>query len=123
MRYALLCIFLQAASAAPPLIDAVQAGDRPTALKLIAQKVDINATGPDGATALHWAAHNNDIDLVDRLIAAGAKAKTVNNYGSTPLSEAAITGNAALIAKLLKAGADPDSPNADGETALMIVAR
>jgi ankyrin repeat protein len=85
--------------------------------------VDVNAPEPDGTTALHWAVQRNDLDLVTRLIRAGATVNTKNDYGSTPMSEAAIVASAPLLAALLEAGADVESPNADGQTALMIVAR
>ena len=105
------------------LARAVQSGDRAAAIKLLAQGVDVNAAEPDGTTALQWAVHRDDVDLIDRLLRVGAKAKTINEYGSSPMSEAAISGNVSVIEKLLKAGADVESPNADGQTALMIVAR
>jgi ankyrin repeat protein len=46
------------------LIDAVQTGNRGAAFKLIDQKVDVRTAAADGTTALHWAAHNGDVDLV-----------------------------------------------------------
>ena len=61
------------ASGATPLIDAVKAGNREAVVKLITQRVDVNAPEPDGTTALHWAVQRNDLDLVTRLIRAGAK--------------------------------------------------
>ena len=109
--------------AAAPLVDAVKSGDRAAAVALIGRRVDVNAPEADGTTALHWAVHQNDLDLAERLIRAGAKVNAKNDYGATPMSEAAITGNADMIEKLLKAGADVESPNADGQTALMVVAR
>jgi ankyrin repeat protein len=105
------------------LIDAAKADNRPAALALIDQRVNVNAALPDGTTALIWAAHNSDSELAARLLKAGADAKARNQFGATPMSEAAFTGNVAIIEALLKAGADPDSPGADGQTALMIVAR
>src|SRR5688500_9166372 len=69
----------------------------------------------DGTTPLHWAAHNDDLPQVQRLIKAGAKVNARNDYGATPMSEAAVTGSAALIEALIKAGADVESPNADGQ--------
>jgi uncharacterized protein len=109
--------------AASPLVDAVKSGDKTAAIALIERRADVNVPESDGTTALHWAIHQNDVDLADRLLRAGAKVNAKNDYGATPMSEAAITGNAALIEKLLKAGADVESPNADGQTALMVVAR
>jgi ankyrin repeat protein len=84
---------------------------------------DVNVRTADGTSALHWAVYHNDVDLVDRLIAAGANVNTQNDYGATPLSEAAVVGNVQVIRKLLNAGADVESANGDGQTALMILAR
>ena len=81
-------------AAAAPLVDAVKSGDKAAALALIQQRVDVNAPEADGTTALHWAVHQNDLDLVVRLIRAGAKVNAKNDYGATPMSEAAVTGNA-----------------------------
>jgi ankyrin repeat protein len=118
-----LCAASALAAGVAPLVDAVKARDRAAVLKLIEQRVNVNSPEPDGTTALHWAVHQDDVDLAERLIKAGANVKASNDYGSTPMSEAAMVGNAAMIEKLLKAGADVNSPNADGMTALMIVAR
>jgi ankyrin repeat protein len=120
----LLAITALAASAAEiSLIDAAKADNLQAALALIEQHVNVDAAAPDGATALIWAAHNSDSELVARLLQAGADAKAHNQFGASPMSEAAFNGDVAIIEALLKAGADPDSPGADGQTALMIVAR
>ena len=75
------------------LVDAIQTGNRSAAVKLIDQKVDVKAATPDGTTALHWAAHNGDADLVDRLIKAGADVNAKNEFGSTPIVEAALSNS------------------------------
>ena len=111
------------AAGSPPLIDAIKSGKRDAALALVAKRVDVNAPEPDGTTALHWAVQQNDLELVTRLIRAGAKVNVKNDFGSTPMAEAAVAANAALLGALLEAGADVESPNADGQTALMVVAR
>ena len=91
---------------------------------LVLERADVNAAQPDGTTALHWAAHWNDLDTVRILLSAGANAKVANRFGASPLSEAASLGNAALVGALLDAGADPKAAvTADGETVLMTAAR
>src|SRR5678816_4414767 len=93
-------------ASAPPLAEAVKSGNREAALALVAQRVDVNAPEPDGTTALHWAVQRNDIDLVTRLIRAGAKVNVKNDFGSTPMSEAAVVASAPLLEALLDAGGD-----------------
>ena len=119
----MLNIVLTLLLAAVPLVDAIKAGDRAAALALLQQKVNVNLAEADGTTALHWAVEQEDFDLVDRLIKAGAKVNAMNDYGATPMSEAALSGNVKIMARLLDAGANVESPNVDGQTALMIVAR
>jgi len=105
------------------LADAIQSGDRRTALALIAQGADVNQAQPDGSTPLHWAAYRVDRELLNTLLKKGAKPNVANRYGSTPLAEAARVANAELAGMLLEAGADANATNADGQTPLMLAAR
>ena len=105
------------------LVEAAKANNHAAAVALLAQKVNINAAEPDGTTALHWAIHNNDVDLVRRLIRAGGDVKAKNQYGATPLSEAAVVGDTGILDDLIEGGADVNAVNAEGQTALMAVAR
>jgi len=114
---------LRAAGPDLRLLDAAKANNHASAVALLAQKVDVNAAEPDGTTALHWAIHNNDLDLARRLIRSGADVKAKNQFGATPLSEAAIVGDTAMLTNLIEGGADVNAVNADGQTALMAVAR
>jgi ankyrin repeat protein len=84
--------------------------------------VDVNAAQPDGATALAWAAYLDDTETAVKLLAAGARANSTDEYGETPLTLACANGNALLAGKLLDAGANPAAARWDGETALMIAA-
>jgi ankyrin repeat protein len=112
-----------ASAAESTLLDAVERGDRATALSLLAKGADPNAPGPDGTTAIMWAAANDDIELVRALIKAGADVTSKNQFGTSAITEAAIVGSAPVVDALLKAGADPNTKNPEGETPLMAVAR
>lgn len=105
------------------LPDAARARDRSAVAALLAKGVDVNSPQPDGATALHWAAHWGDEATIDVLLRAGANANAANDYGATPLWLASARGAAGVVNRLLKAGARPDIALPSGETPLMAAAR
>jgi len=104
------------------LIEAVKRHDA-AAIRALVGQVDVDTRQPDGATALHWAAHNDDQAAADLLIRAGAHVNVANELGATPLWLAAAQGSAAMVAKLLDAGANPNVALEEGETPLMAAAR
>jgi uncharacterized protein len=118
----LASVSVAAAGREVPLIEAAKKGDAKT-LRALVQNGDVNAAEADGTTALHWAAHRENVEAVDLLLRAGANAKVANRYGVTPLSVAATGGNAAIIERLIAAGADPNATMPGGETPLMTAAR
>jgi ankyrin repeat protein len=120
---AMLASFSIASAAENTLLDAAERGDRAAVARLLATGENPNAPGPDGTTAIMYAAANNDVEMVRGLIKAGADVKPTNQFGTSALTEAAIIGSAPIIDLLLKAGADPNTKNPEGETALMAVAR
>ena len=97
-------------------------GDAKSVSKLIAAKADVNAPQPDGSTALHWAAYNDDVKL-DGVLARNANPGAAMENGMTPLLLACQTGSAEPVKELLKAGADPNQTLPNGETPLMMAAR
>ena len=105
------------------VIDAVRSGSTEAVRALLKQKVDVNAAERDGTTALHWAAHANNLELAQLLLRAGANANAVNRYGVAPLRLAVEAGNAALVDALLQAGANANAALPTGETVLMTAAR
>ena len=106
-----------------PLIEAVKSGDAGRLRALLGPGVDVNVAQGDGATALHWAAHRNDLTAADLLIGAGANVNAANDLGATPIWLASINGSAPMIERLLEAGAKPNVSLASGETPLMAAAR
>jgi uncharacterized protein len=105
------------------LADAMARQDTASLRALLRDKANVNAPQPDGATALHWAAHWDDLELAAALIGAGANVNARNDYSATPLSLACTNGNPFMVEKLLAAGASPNLAAPSGETPLMRCAR
>src|SRR5580658_5205048 len=105
------------------LIDAVKSGDKVALRALIQKKVDVNATDPDGSTALHWVSYRDDLESADLLIRAGANVNAATDLGVTALWAASQNGSAAMVGKLLAAGANPNLALLSGETPVMVAAR
>jgi ankyrin repeat protein len=114
---------LLAATGDRPLIEAAKNADSNAVRTLVANKADVNAAEPDGATALHWAAYRDDLETVDALLRAGANVNAVTDLGVTPLWNASLNGSSALVRRLLDAGANPNLALLAGETPLMVAAR
>jgi uncharacterized protein len=105
------------------LVEALKAGDTAAALTLLQKRIDVNIPEPDGTTALHWAVRLDDLNLVNRLIRAGANVKASNRYGVTPIQLACTNGSASAVGRLLEAGESANATGPYGETALMVCAR
>ncbi len=105
------------------LVEAVRLGQAAAARTLIDRGADVNATSPDGTSALHWAVHLADVDTVQLLIRRGARVEQINHYGLAPLHVAAGEGNSRVVQVLLHAGASVNLQGRNGETALLMAAR
>ena len=105
------------------LIDAVKDGDVTAVRAVLAQGVEVNASGRDGSTALHWAVDRNDIEILELLLDADADVRTVTRFSVTPLSLACVKGNAEIAERLLRAGAGANAVTRGGEPVLMTAAR
>src|SRR5262245_45809358 len=102
------------------LIEAVKRRDDQAFTALMRAKADVNASQPDGATALAWAVHLGERRMAEALLDAGADVNTTDEYGETPLTLAAANGDAALVQRLVAAGANARAARWNGETAVMI---
>ena len=99
-----------------PVADAAMKSDLAAVRSLIQKKADVNATQVDGATALHWAVHRDNVEMADALIRAGANVSAANRAGATPLAMASLYGNPKMIDVILKAGADAKERGPNSET-------
>src|SRR5688572_26127564 len=106
-----------AAGAEPdaPLAVAAMNRDMAAVRALLAKKVDVNATGTDGTTALEWVVRIDDVDTAKLLIAAGADVKKANRLGVTPIALAAANGNAPMLTLLMDAGVDANTIDTNNE--------
>src|SRR5436190_5191816 len=111
------------AAAESRLADAAERSDRSIIHALLKQHTNVNAPQVDGMTALHWAAHLDDLETAKLLLKARANVNATNRYGVTPLSLACVNGNTELVEALLVAGADANTTLRGGETVLMTAAR
>jgi uncharacterized protein len=122
---AILAVTSLTSAAAPDrrIVDAAEKRDHQAVKSLVKLRANVNTPQADGATAIAWAAHWNELDMADVLIAAGADVNAPNDMGVTPLILASTNGSAAMVAKLLRAGANAKArlPRT-GESALMTAA-
>ncbi|MEQ1870539.1 MAG: ankyrin repeat domain-containing protein [Vicinamibacterales bacterium] len=105
---AVVSIALPTAAGDQRLVDAAKRHDARTVQALLKQGVDVNATHANFVTALHWAAHWDDVATADLLLGAGARVNVEDDTGVTPLVLASQNGSEAMVARLLKAGAQPN---------------
>jgi len=105
------------------LVAAAERNDPEAVAAWLAAGVDVNVSQPDGATALHWAAHWDAADIAHHLLGAGAVVDATNDLGVSPLSVACRDGSVPMVETLLDGGADVGVAEPSGETVLMTCAR
>ncbi len=119
----LATVSVQGSGPRVPLADAAERMDRPAIRTLLKERTPVDTPQVDGMTALLWATHHDDVQIVELLVGARANVNVANRYGVTPLSLACTNGNGAMVELLLKAGAEPNTALPGGETPLMTAAR
>ena len=124
------CLFLALFVSAPTaiaqdeqLVDAVAGQDWQAVGELLEAGADANQARSDGASALLWASHWDDLDSVELLLGAGADPNAADDHGVTPLERAAENASLPMVRRLLAAGANADSAQTSGLTPLMTAAR
>ena len=95
------------ASGEPPLLTCARTGSVKTVDLLLARGADPNVTDAwKGQTAVMWAAAEDHVPVVEKLIAHGADADAAATSGETALLFAVQLGHDATMRALLAAGAD-----------------
>ena len=79
------------------LIWAACQGDLDEIKRLVAHGIDINEGDYDKRTAMHLAATEGNIEVVEYLLRHGAKANLMDRFGSTPLADAKINKHKEVI--------------------------
>ena len=105
------------------LISAAKRQDWDVVRTLLNSHADVNTTSPDGATALAWASHWDNVELASLLIESGANPDLANDYGITPLILAIKNHSNAMVRILLEGGADANIEQWNGLTPLMDAAK
>jgi len=121
---ALSLLLLAAGPAESPVADAAERGDLEAVRMLLRDGADVNGAQSDGTTALHWAAMNDDVQIVEVLLYAGATVKPTTRLGGyTPLHLAGRNGHGDVVRALLEGGADANGFTNTGVTSLHFAAQ
>ena len=81
-------------------------------------EVDVNTQDKYGETALHLAAANGHLNIVNTLLDNGSDINAQNKHGETALHLAAANGHLNIVNTLLDNGSDINAQNKHGDTAL-----
>ena len=128
LSFAVLAVALLTGAAAPDdeeFLDATKRGDVAVVRSLLKEGADPNASQGDGLSALHLAAQEGNVDIIDVLLAAGAGIEAKTRIGDyTPLHLASWGAHASAVGALIAAGADPGAVSTtSGVTPLHLAAK
>jgi len=103
------------------ILGPVRKGDLAGVQKALDANPDaVKAADKDGATALHHAVAGGNREIVELLLASGAKVNAAKNDGVTALHIAAAIGRTEIAKLLLEKGADRSLKDNKGRTALSL---
>lgn len=106
-----------------PLVKAAFKNDLDAVIGLIPTAVDINLSDENTNTsALAYAIENHNREMINVLLAAGARVNSVNSYGRTPLMHLGEGATVEIVVDLIAAQADVNAHDSSGRTVLMYAA-
>nr|XP_047126785.1 serine/threonine-protein phosphatase 6 regulatory ankyrin repeat subunit A-like [Hydra vulgaris] len=94
-----------------------------TSILLSRSAEQINARCAIGRTALHFAAGNKHLELVQLLLGQGAEIDAQDKNGWTPLHYAADAGSTDIVIFLVQMGAQPSIEDMDGKAPITFAAK
>lgn len=103
-----------------PLESASYFGHTDTVKLLLSRGADPNARVYEGYTAMHQAARQGNIAVMEALFLAKASIETQKDDGQTPLHAAAASGQVGAVQSLLTMGAEPNAKDSSGDTPLAV---
>ncbi len=100
------------------LVNAVLYQRKETVKHLLERNVDVNVHVDKGATALHLAAKNGDVEIIKLLLDRGAEVDSLDMFGCTPIMRCSHLAPISAFELFLSYGADPKIKNDLGVCAL-----
>ncbi|XVF47240.1 hypothetical protein PTKIN_Ptkin03bG0093500 [Pterospermum kingtungense] len=88
------------------LLEAARYDDINDLLRLASMGVSLDSKDSQGRTALHMAAANGHLDIVQYLIGSGVDVNASNVENNTPLHWACLNGHVEVVKKLILSGAN-----------------
>jgi len=102
------------------VVFAAQRGDAEEVKRRLAAGDDPNAFDPTSLrTALHWAAKNNNVEIIDALLSGGANVSLVEKMGRGPLALAAESGSVDAMRRLLDSHAEVNARDEHGGSPIL----
>ena len=101
-----------------PLFEAFAIEDAKAALSLLQRGADANVLDSDGASVLHYASENGDVEFVWLLLKHNADLNLLNAEGQTPLVLSSAEGHLAICRHLVQGGANVNALDNNGRTPL-----
>ncbi|XVF04858.1 hypothetical protein REPUB_Repub05bG0121500 [Reevesia pubescens] len=100
------------------LLEAARYDDIDDLIRTASMGVSLDSKDSQGRTALHMAAANGHLDMVEYLIGSGADVNASNVENNTPLHWACLNGHVEVVKKLVLSGANLSLLNSHERTPL-----